>query len=171
MKFSDILTESELAELTRRDFLKGAGAAAVIGATSAVSAAPFKHGTFRDQMTGQTQGKYSTVKSDNSNAVLEIRWPGTNQSGFVIDIPGGVIDRSRYGAGARIKIGNKVEEIYLNPLSDSDFSSAGVLDDSIARRILTTPGELLIEIPIYRKGKQIYRFTIQPDIISKTAGA
>jgi hypothetical protein len=26
MKFSDVLTESELAELTRRDFLKGAGA-------------------------------------------------------------------------------------------------------------------------------------------------
>ena len=161
------VTESSLEEVDRRGFLKGLGAAAVAGAAGSALAAPFNHGSYKDAMTGEGGGGFSLIKSDNSNASLQISWPGSNQPGFIITIPRTVINMGVRGAGGRIKIGGKVDSIFLNPLRSNDPSSAGVLDADIARKILNTPGELLIEVPIYREGNQIYRFTVEPDAITK----
>ena len=144
------------------------GAAAVAGAAGGAMAAPFRHGEYKDQMTGANQGKYSIIKSDNSSAYLHISWPGTTYSGFIITIPRTIINLRVSGTGGRIKIGGKVEDIQLNRMSDGDPYSAGVSDAAIARKILTTPGELLVEVPIYREGNQIYKFTVEPDLITKS---
>jgi len=62
-------------EITRRDLLKGLGAAGALAATG-VSAAPFKHGTFKDPLDGSDAGGYSKVRSNDSKANLMIQWKG-----------------------------------------------------------------------------------------------
>jgi hypothetical protein len=153
-------------DITRRGFLQGAGAAAVAGTAGGAMAAPFRHGEYKDQMTGANQGKYSTIKSDNSNATLQIQWPGTKQPGFILDIPGEVLQLGIDGASGRIKINGKLENIYFNRMVDHGaYSSAGVLSDNIARKLLKSNGEVLIEIPVYGKGNKVYKFTVEPDSI------
>lgn len=155
-------------EIDRRGFLRGLGAAAMAGATGSAMAAPFSHGEFADQMTGKTQGKYSVLRSDNSKASITIKWPGSNQPGFVITVPGEVLQLGIRGAGGRIKINDKVEDIYFHPMNDHGaYSSAGVLSDSIARKLLKSNGEVLIQIPVYGKGEPVYKFTVEPDSIVK----
>ena len=166
MKIRDL--QQQVNEIDRRGFLKGLGAAAVAGAAGSAMAAPFRHGEYKDQMTGKTQGKYSILPSDNSNARITIIWPGSAQPGFVIDIPGEVLQLGIDGASGRIKINGKIENIYFNPMKDHGaYSSAGVLSDNIARKLLKSNGEVLIEIPVYGKGNKIYKFTVEPDSIVK----
>lgn len=177
MKVNDIITEDQIDEIDRRGFLKGLGAA-TLGATGMANAAPFKHGEYKDQMTGKSDGKYSTVSSDNSNAKLIIQWPGNKSAGAIIKIPGETINYKigSYGGlstSGRIKIGDgPVENVGLTA-PDSDnysegflFGSAGTME-GIARRILKSKGELKIEVPIYRQGNKVYIFTIEPDDIVK----
>ena len=166
MKIRDL--QQPINEIDRRGFLKGMGAAAVAGAAGTAMAAPFSHGEFADQMTGKTQGKYSVLRSDNSKASITIKWPGSNQPGFVITVPGEVLQLGIRGAGGRIKINDKVEDIYFHPMSDHGaYSSAGVLSDSIARKLLKSNGEVLIQIPVVGKGEPVYKFTVEPDSIVK----
>ena len=67
MKSAEFITE-----ITRRNFLKGVGAAG-LGSTQAL-AAPFRHGQNIDPMTDKAEGQYSTVTSDDGSAVLYIQW-------------------------------------------------------------------------------------------------
>ena len=177
MRLHEIIPNDPLLEdLSRRGFLKGIAGAAASSATGAM-AAPFRHGSHTDQMTGKEEGKYSTVVSDNSNAKLIIQWPGHSSPGVVITVPGKVINyktgRFGSGAGARIKIGNlPVEDISIYSPDSGNYSKAFLGFDNenrarIARQILKSSGPLKIEIPIFREGNVVFAFTIEPDEIVK----
>ena len=74
-EFTNQSIEEMLAEIDRRGFLKGLGAAAATAAVPTLAkAAPFKHGEYKDQMSGEKQGKFAKVKADNGNANLEIEY-------------------------------------------------------------------------------------------------
>jgi TonB family protein len=177
MRLHDIIPNDPLLEdLSRRGFLKGIAGAAASSATGAM-AAPFRHGSHTDQMTGKEEGKFSTVVSDNSNAKLIIQWPGHSSPGVVITVPGKVINyktgRFGSGAGARIKIGNlPVEDISIYSPDSGNYSKAFLGFDNanrarIARQILKSSGPLKIELPIFREGNVVFAFTIEPDEIVK----
>lgn len=169
MKLHDIIPNDPLLEdLSRRGFLKGVGAAAGSAATGAM-AAPFRHGEYKDQMTGKSQGRYSKVKADNGNATLTLRWPGSDQPRIDIDLPGKTINFGASGAaGARVKVGNgPVIETYLSKGQSGDYSWGAILDTNLVRKILTHSGELKIEVDIFRTGPQIFKFTIEQDQVTK----
>ena len=99
------LAEQELDEdLSRRGFLKGAGAAAVAGAAGSAMAAPFKHTTDKDQMTGEKTADVSTVKSNDGKAILELRRGAKPM--VVLEVPGTTFNAGRLGTNCRYKIGN-----------------------------------------------------------------
>ena len=161
------VAEGSLEEIDRRGFLKGMGAAAAAGAAGSAMSAPFNHGNHVDQMTGKENGKYSEVRSDNSNAVLSIQWPGHSWPGVWIEIPGATINfDSADGTTGRVKINGTVKEMSLDRVGSGSYSKAKT--DIPPKSILTTSGDLWIEVPIYRKGNQIYKFTIEPDLITKS---
>lgn len=169
-----------LDEISRRGFLKGAGAAAGLAATGAV-AAPFRHGGYVDQMTGQGKGNYSVVKSDNSNASLTIQWPGkTEFPGAVIQIPGAIVSyevKSKvWQAQGRIKIGNEpVESVTFFRPDSGKWDTAMLSFDygeftkasDIARKILKHSGKVKIEVPLYKQGPTVFDFTIEQDKITQ----
>lgn len=169
MKLIDIIPNDPLLEdLTRRGFLKGIGAAAGMAATGA-TASPFKHGEYKDQMTGERQGRYSKVKADNKNATLEILWPVSGQAMTIIDIPRATINFKIHGAIGRIKIGNDpVQDFDLSMGDSGNYSWGANLSADIARKILSHSGEVKIEVPIYRTGPEIFKFTIEQDNITKS---
>jgi hypothetical protein len=152
-------------DISRRGFLQGLGAAAVAGAAGGAAAAPFRHGEYKDQMTGQLQGKYSKVKSNDGKALLDISWPGSNQSYLIIEVPGKTINFNVSGtADARVKIGaGPVINTYLNRGKSGDYSWGAILNDDIINKILTHQGELKVEIPLFRIGPTVYNFTIEQD--------
>jgi TonB family protein len=159
-------------DLSRRGFLKGVGAAAGMAVTGA-QAAPFSHGEYKDQMTGKSKGRYSTVKADNGNATLTLKWPGSGQARIDIDLPGKTINFSASGSsGARVKIGNgPVIETYLSRGQSGDYSWGAILDTNLVRKILSHSGELKIEVNIFRTGPEIFKFTIEQDNITKSIPA
>lgn len=170
MRLHDIIhNDPLLEELSRRGFLKGVGAAAGMAATGA-QAAPFSHGEYKDQMTGKSKGRYSTVKADNGNAILTLKWPGSGQARIDIDLPGKTINFSASGSsGARVKIGNgPVIETYLSRGQSGDYSWGAILDTNLVRKILAHSGELKVEVNIFRTGPEIFKFTIEQDNITKS---
>ena len=164
MKINQIISE-----IDRRGFLKGMGAAAAVGATSSAMAAPFRHGSHTDQMTGKEEGKFSEVRADTGNAKLTLIWPGAGQPGIDIDLPRKIINFSAKGAaGARVKIGNgPVIETYLNRGTSGDYSWGRILDTNLVRKILNHSGELKIEVDIFRTGPEVFKFTIEQDHVTK----
>ena len=171
MRLNEILTEAELEildELTRRGFLKGLGAAAATAAVpSLAKAAPFKHGEYKDQMSGEKQGKFAKVKADNGNATLEIEYD-SGQPKVIIDIPRTVINYRRQMSDVRIKIGNSpVESTYLNQGTANDYSWGAILDKDLANRILSHSGELKFEVNFYKDGPKVFVFTIEQDTVTK----
>ena len=170
MRLHEIIPNDPLLEdLSRRGFLKGVGAVAGSAATGAM-AAPFRHGEYKDQMSGKSQGKYSKVRADNGNATLTLHWPGSDQPRIDIDLPGKTINFGASGAaGARVKIGNgPVIETYLNRGQSGNYSWGAILDTNLVRKILTHSGELKIEVNIFRTGPEIFKFTIEQDNITKS---
>lgn len=170
MRLHEIIPNDPLLEdLSRRGFLKGVGAAAGMAATGA-QAAPFSHGEYKDQMTGKSKGRYSTVKADNGNATLTLKWPGSGRARIDIDLPGKIINFGASGSsGARIKVGNgPVIETYLNRGESGDYSWGAILDTNLVQKILAHSGELKIEVNIFRTGPEIFKFTIEQDNITKS---
>ena len=155
-----------IAEIDRRGFLKGLGAAAGMAATGAV-AAPFRHGNHTDPMTNINRGKYSEVRSDNSNAVLSIQWPGHKHPGVYISIPNVTMDFSTDDIirGARVKINGKVSNVKMFQLNSGNYSEASI--DISPNEILRTSGDLWFEIPLFRGERRVFKFTIEPDSITK----
>jgi len=165
-------------DLSRRGFLKGLGAAAAAGAASSANATPFKHGKFKDEMTGAESGSYTTLKSDYGDATIQINWNGLTYIGFIAtsDILG---IYKGYPMDGRIKISDKpVKNITLWPLNGAGNHAGGIkIDDSnkatilLAKEIMSTPGSLKIELPVVSPGgaytKKIFQFTIEPDNKSK----
>ena len=166
MKITDVVNE----DITRRGFLQGAGAAAVAGAAGSAMAAPFRHGEYKDQMTGASQGKYSTIKSNDGRASLELSWPGQGQSYLAVDVPGKIINFGASGtAAARIKIGNgPVINTYLNRGTSGNYSWGAIFNNDIINKVLTHQGELKVEIPLYRDGGTVYNFTVEQDQTTKS---
>lgn len=167
MKIRDL--QQPINEIDRRGFLKGLGATAAAGATGSAMAAPFRHSKNVDPMTGKENGKYSEVRSDNSNAVLSIQWPEHKWPGVFIDIPRGIINFGVYGASGRIKINGKVADVSLSRISNRSYSSASI--DIPPRTVLTATGDLWVEVPIYNDGDRVFKFTIEPDSITKAIPA
>jgi len=170
MRLHEIIPNDPLLEdLSRRGFLKGLGAAAGMAATGA-QAAPFSHGEYKDQMTGKSKGRYSTVKADNGNATLTLKWPGSGRARVDVDLPGKTINFGASGSSrARVKVGNDpVIETYLNRGESGDYSWGAILDTNLVRKILAHSGELKIEVNIFRTGPEIFKFTIEQDNITKS---
>ena len=174
VKLLDTAMGSELDEdLTRRGFLKGAGAAAVAGAAGSAMAAPFKHSQTVDPMTDKAQGGNSTVVSDDGSAKLYIQW----NSGVWFDLNQGRVGYNSTSTGfplqtMRIKLGN-------NPVQDiggtvnKNFKSIQVGIDpadtkQLASKILKHSGELRLEVLLADGNKKVFKFTIEPDATSKS---
>jgi len=154
----------KLEEVDRRGFLKGLGAAAAAGTTLA---APFKHGEYRDQMSGENKGKSAKVISDNKKAVLEIEYD-SKQPKVIIEVPSKIINFRGQSAGARIKLGNgPVINTYLNQGTSGNYSWGGILDKKIVSQILRHSGELKFEVDLYKEGATLFQFTIEQDAITK----
>jgi TonB family protein len=169
MNLRDIIPNDPLLEdMSRRGFLKGLGAAAGMAATGA-SAAPFSHGEYKDQMTGKSDGKYSKVRSDDGRATLTLDWPVGGRGQLIVSIPGTTINFGARGAAGRIKIGSgPVQDVWLNQGQTGSYSWAGILNNSLISKILSHSGEVKIEVPFYRTGPEIFKFTIEQDNITKS---
>lgn len=167
-EFTGKTIEEILAEIDRRGFLKGLGAAAATAVVpSMAKAAPFSHGEYRDQMTGEKQGKFAKVKADNGNATLEIEYE-SGQPKVIIDIPRSIIHFKRNASDARIKIGKgPVENTYLSQGTSNDYSWGAILDKDLTNRILSHSGELKFEVNLYKDGPKVFVFTIEQDSTTK----
>jgi hypothetical protein len=160
----------QLDEISRRDLLRGAGATAGLAVTDAISA-PFKHITHIDQMTNEPTGKYTIVKSDNNQASIIIL--NRDELGGVTIIVPGYIDADIKTRGifplqaqGRIKFGNgPVLSVTFSQLSIGN--TAVISTPGIGKKILTHAGEMKIEIPLSRSGVVVYKFTLEPDTISR----
>ena len=167
MKIREML--DSLDEISRRDFLKGAGATAGLAATDAISA-PFKHSTPVDPMTNKSIGKFTTIKSDNNQAFISIlnSGPGSVSINVPEYIDTQIKTRSVFPlqAQGRIKFGNgPVLPITLGQFKIGKFA---IIDTAgIRQKILTHTGEMKIEIPLSRSGAVVYKFTIEPDATSQ----
>jgi hypothetical protein len=159
----------QLDEISRRDFLKGAGATAGLAATDAISA-PFKHGQHKDELENKLTNKYSTVRSDNGDAELYIGW----NNGVTLRVPGKRFERTGTDLGmpsssARIKFGSEPAKSIIIILT-KDYKSA-VLGSSdptgLAKKIISYNGPLKIEANIASLGSKIFSFTIEQDSVTK----
>jgi hypothetical protein len=171
MKIRDIITEELLDEISRRGFLKGLSAAAVAGAAGSVMAAPFKHTTSKDQMTGEKTADVSTVKSNDGKAILELH-RGANPM-VVLEVPGAIFNARTFGTSCRYKIGNgPVIETLLGKPSSGASNWGAILPQfnggqGLAEKIMQHSGEVLFEVDLYRIGPKVFKFTIEPDATSK----
>jgi len=167
-EFTGKTIEEMLAEIDRRGFLKGLGAAAATAAIpSMAKAAPFKHGEYKDQMSGEKQGKFAKVKADNGNATLEIEYE-SGQPKVIIDVPRAIIHFKKGSSPARVKLGNgPVEDSYLQQGESNNYSWGANLDKDLANRILSHSGELKFEVNLYKDGPKVFVFTIEQDSTTK----
>lgn len=167
-EFTNQSIEEMLAEIDRRGFLKGLGAAAATAAIpSMAKAAPFKHGEYKDQMSGEKQGKFAKVKADNGNATLEIEYE-SKQPKIIIDVPRAIINFKQDTSPARIKLGNSpVENTYLYQGTSNNYSWGAITDKDLVNRILAHSGELKFEVNLYKDGPKVFVFTIEQDSTTK----
>lgn len=151
-----------LYEITRRGFLKGAGAAAGLAATNAM-AAPFTHGEYRDQLTGKSEGKYHSVVSNDGKSRLTFDDNGLYFRGpYHLDI-------SPSGEPARMLLDGKVVNVYLIQVQRGVYNLCRIYtpDGSIAKRVFKSSGLLKLEVPVYSKNNEVISFNIEPDDITK----
>jgi hypothetical protein len=162
-------------DLSRRGFLRGAGAAAVAGAAGSAMAAPFKHSQNVDPMTDKAQGGTSTVVSDDGSGKLHIQWNSEN-SGVWFYLNQGLLGFSSVSSGfplqsMRIKIGNSPVNDTVGTVS-KNFKSMqiGGPDDTkqLASKILKHSGELRLEVLLANGNKKVLKFTIEPDATSRS---
>jgi hypothetical protein len=167
-EFTGKTIEEMLAEIDRRGFLKGLGAAAATAAVPTLAkAAPFKHGEYKDQMSGEKQGKFAKVKADNGNATLSVNYQ--DKLPLVrVDIPGSIIYFKRDFSSVRIKFGNNpVEKTGMTQGTSNNYSWGAIPDRDIVNRILSHTGELKIEVDLYKDGPKVFKFTIEQDATTK----
>jgi hypothetical protein len=161
-----------LDEISRRDFLKGAGATAGLAAMGGANAAPFKHTTSKDQMTGKKTADVSTVKSNDGKAILELR-RGTKPM-VVVEVPGAIFNAGSLGTKCRYKIGNgPVVETLLAMPSSGAYDWGAILPsyqggNGLAEKIMNHSGEVLFEVDLYKVGGKVFKFTIEPDATSRS---
>jgi TonB family protein len=94
---------------------------------------------------------------------------GGRSARILVDGPGRTINFSTHGATGRIKIGDApVQDFHLQKGESGDYSWGGNFNANIAKKILSHSGELKVEIPIYRTGPEIFKFTIEQDNITKS---
>jgi hypothetical protein len=163
-EFTGKTIEEMLAEIDRRGFLKGLGAAAATAAIpSMAKAAPFSHSKNVDPMTNKERGKSSAVKSDNSDAVLTIQWPGHEAPGVWISIPkNNTMDFTNdIIMSSRIKINGNISNLKLWQLSGGNYNQAKL--DISPNTVLKASGDLWIEIPMFRGERKIFKFTLEQD--------
>jgi hypothetical protein len=160
----------QLDEISRRDFLKGAGATAGLAATDAISA-PFKHGQHKDELENKLTDKYSTVRSDNGDAVLYIGW----NKGVTLNVSGKRFERTGSAFGrpsslARIKFGSEPAE-GIAIILDKDYKIGTLINKAdptyLAKKIISYNGPLKIEANIASLGSKIFSFTIEQDSVTK----
>ena len=155
-------------EIDRRGFLRGLGAAAMAGATGSAMAAPFSHGNYKDQLSGENQGEYSTVKSDNGDAVLEIDWKGNRA--FLL-LPRSITiyfqghSSSNSYAYGRMKVNAKISDVNFYQLRRDNFNQVEISGGAVDT-IKKANGEVLFEVPVYNSSNKIFKFTIEQDSIS-----
>jgi hypothetical protein len=167
-EFTGKTIQEMLAEIDRRGFLKGLGAAAATAAVpSMAKAAPFSHGEYKDQMSGEKQGKFAKVKADNGNATLEVEYD-SKQPKVIIDVPRAIINFRQDTSPARIKLGNNpVENTYLYQGTSNSYSWGAITDKDLVNRILSHSGELKFEVNLYKDGPKVFVFTIEQDSTTK----
>jgi hypothetical protein len=167
----------QLDEISRRDFLKGAGATAGSVATDALSA-PWSHHQYKDEMDDTIHKSSSVVSNDGQARLLAPR--NTSENYVSLNINDRIdFDHLDYGnlcAKGRIKIGSMpASEIHLNQITRGTNQVFVLgLDKNYARinfdKILfglKKPTTVKIEVPIFRKGRKIYTFEIEPDVVTR----
>jgi hypothetical protein len=161
MKLTDLLTEQELDELGRRDFLKGlAGLAAGAAGVKSADAATFQKSTDIDKMSGE-KTEYRDLDSDDGKASLSVI---PNKAVILVLKKGRTFIRELGGISVRIKFGN-------NPVTGAGGIGGGTNQASLgigykkggkdlANDILKHKGTLLIEVTLDDGQKDIIKFTI-----------
>jgi len=159
----------QLDEISRRDFLKTAGAAAGLAATDAL-AAPWQHGQSKDEMDNTTT-KYSSIVSIDRNAELFVHHVHGN---LLFHILRGrkMIDFDKFTDGrgisrGRLKLGNHApDNVRLEQLSRGGqiyIISSPDYDLTQTLFKIKNPTVVKIEIPFYGGTRSVYTFEIEPD--------
>jgi hypothetical protein len=164
----------QLDEISRRDFLKGAGATAGLAATDAI-AAPFIHGQNVDPMTNKVQGSRSTVVSNDGLARLYIQW-NSGDTGVWLELNQGRLGYDSVAGGfplqnVRIKLGSgPVENTYGTIGKDFKSMQIGSPNESkkLANRILKHSGEIKVEAELRGGNTKVFKFTIEQDAVTRS---
>lgn len=161
----------QLDEISRRDFLKTAGAAG-LSATD-VLAAPWQHQQGKDSMDDSITYTWSAVYSTDGKALLSVHQISKSDLSLLLRAPDVRVDfqnftrDSRGEARGRLKLGNlKPDNIVLQQLSRGDRTYIiSHLNYDFAKTLffLKHPTNVKIEIPVWGGSNRIYTFEIEPD--------
>ena len=166
MKISEIISE----DISRRGFLRGAGAAAA-GAASSAMANPFNLNVQTDQMTDRTS-KWNSVESDNGNAQLHIMGKNTPYPQLTLYVPGKTLNlgssifkgKMRFGSdpafdvsGYPISSTNSALSIYVAGSGPRDGKK-----NNLMSKVENYSGVVKIQFQSYGDDLPVYVFTIEP---------
>jgi len=152
-------------DLSRRGFLKGAGAAAVAGVANDSEAGPWITNSQQDPMDNSTS-KSNTIKSTDGSAYLKVN-DNKSVSFFVTNnIMLQVSEFTSYGPALeyRIKIGNdlRADTGYVFGVKRSGFilTLGGEYSSELGNKLLNFNGIVKIEVPVYPDKRKIFEFEI-----------
>ncbi len=117
-----------------------------------------------DQMTGESKGGKARVWSEDGQALLEVYFGPNTKDIVFIEVKNQVINFGVDGTSVRIKAGGKVINAHLDRPTSGAYDYGGVHEEwypGLIKRIFAG-GEIKIEVPIYRKGPQIYTWNVKP---------
>ena len=160
----------QLDEISRRDFLKGAGAAAGLAAADAV-AAPWVKRTKRDEID-DTVVKQHTVDSVDKRARMYVG-PKVQKIQTLDQIEWADVQYGKFfSSPGRIRIGNSAPltiKLY-RPLDGARRNQTAEIEKINLPKILfglKTPTIVKVELPIYNQGPKVYSFQIEPDTLKE----
>ena len=160
----------QLDEISRRDFLKGAGAVAGLAATDAL-AAPWQHRTSKDPMDDKVNKEINVLSTDK-RAKLHV---GISDD-FVQLQTNDLIDYDNYGSeggrgNGRFRLGTLApDDIKIIQTGRSSryaelYSEKIDLKQTLLR--LKNPTIVKIQVPVLGSGSRTYIFEIEPDSQTK----
>ena len=181
----------QLDEITRRDFMRGLGYGAAAGAAAGYmsskddkpadtkSTEPPKtqpppkpvdnrtqwfYNSSTDQMTGEDKGGKARAWSTDGKALIEVYFGPNTKDIVFVEVKNEIINFGVDGTSVRIKAGGKVINAHLDRPTSGAYDYGGVHEEYYPGLIkrLFAGGEIKVEVPIYRKGPEIYTWNLKP---------
>lgn len=157
-------------EITRRDLLKGIGAAGALAATGA-KAAPFRHITTDPDPMDDTQQTFATLTSKDWGASIQLHY---KQGVIAIILTGDYdsfkVDTFRYGneyQNVRMRFGQQPVLNRQAQITGSNYNVLQLNDPELIKKFVDFDGTFLWETNILGQGKKVFAFDVDPDHILK----